>query len=83
MPVQIDEDLLKKVADITQGKYFRATDESSLEAIYNEISEMEKTKIEVKEYTRYRELFVYYLLIALALLVLEILLSHTWLRRIP
>ncbi len=83
MPVQIDEDLLKKVADITQGKYFRATDESSLEAIYNEISEMEKTKIEVKEYTRYRELFVHYLLIALALLVLEILLSHTWLRKIP
>lgn len=83
MPVQIDEELLKKVADLTEGHYFRATDENSLESIYEEISDMEKTKIEVKEYTRYRELFVHYLLLALGLLLLEVIVANTWLRKIP
>ncbi len=83
MPVQIDEDLLRQVANITGGKYFRATDKTSLEKIYTEIGELEKTKIEVKEYTRYRELFLFYLLAALALLLLEIVLANTRFRKIP
>jgi Ca-activated chloride channel family protein len=83
MPVQIDEELLKQVADITGGQYFRATDKTSLEQIYAEIGEMEKTKIEVKEYTRYSELFLPYLLAAMIFLLLEILLANTKFRKIP
>ncbi len=81
--VEIDEELLQQVADITGGKYFRATDKESLEQIYAEIGEMEKTKIEVKEYTRYQELFLPYLLAALALLLLEVVLANTVFRKIP
>lgn len=81
--VEIDEELLTQVADITGGQYFRATDKTSLEEIYAEIGEMEKTKIEVTEYTRYSELFLPYLLAALILLVLEIILANTKFRKIP
>ncbi len=83
VPVQIDENLLRQVADITGAQYFRATDETSLEQIYAEIGEMEKTKIEVKEYTRYSELFLPYLLAALVFLMLEIFLANTKFRKIP
>lgn len=81
--VEIDEELLTQVADITGGQYFRATDETSLEQIYAEIGEMEKTKIEVKEYTRYSEMFLPYALAALILLLLEIVLANTKFRKIP
>ncbi len=83
MPVNIDEDLLQRIANITGGKYFRATDKTSLEKIYQEISDMEQTKIEVKQYTRYRELFVNYLVVALLLLAAEIVLANTVFRKIP
>ncbi len=83
MPVEIDENLLRRVSEITGGQYFRATDESSLEQIYKEIGEMEKTKIEVKEYTRYKELFLPWLLAAIVLLTIEILFANTWFRKIP
>ena len=83
MPVEIDENLLQQVAQITGGKYFRATDKTSLEKIYSEIGDMEKTKIEVKEYTRYKELFLPYLLAAIALLLTEIVLANTRFRKIP
>jgi len=83
VPVQIDEDMLRQVADITGGKYFRATDKESLEQIYQEIGEMEKTKIEVTEYTRYSELFLPYLLAGLVLLLVEIILANTKFRKIP
>ena len=83
VPVQIDEELLTQVADITGGQYFRATDKTSLEQIYAEIGEMEKTKIELKEYTRYSELFLPYILAALFILLLEIVLSNTIFRKLP
>lgn len=83
LPAQIDEELLQNIADITGGQYFRATDRTSLESIYREIGEMEKTKIEVKEYTRYKELFPSYLLIAMGLLLIEIILANTRFRKIP
>ncbi len=83
MPVNIDDDLLRRIADITKGRYFRATDRTSLEKIYAEISELEKTKIEVKQYTRYRELFGRYVGMALILLAIEILLANTVFRKIP
>jgi Ca-activated chloride channel family protein len=83
MPVEIDEEMLTKIADLTTGKYFRATDRQSLEKIYAEIGEMEKTKIEVKSYTRYSELFPPYLTLALLCFLLEILLANTIFRKIP
>ncbi|MDZ7725812.1 MAG: VWA domain-containing protein [candidate division KSB1 bacterium] len=83
MPVQIDEELLEKIASTTGGRYFRATDKTSLEQIFDEIDQLEKTKIEVKEYTRYRELFIPFLLAALGLILLEIVLANTVFRKIP
>jgi Ca-activated chloride channel homolog len=83
LPVEIDEDLLRKVAAQTNGQYFRATDTEKLRQIYQEINEMEKTKIEVKEFTKYKELFVNYAGAGLALLLLELLLLNTWLRKLP
>jgi Ca-activated chloride channel family protein len=83
MRVEIDEELLRRIADITGGKYFRATDTEKLREIYREIGELEKTKIEVKEFTKYTELFGNYVGLALALLLFEIILSNTYLRKIP
>jgi len=77
MPVEIDEEILKKIAAQTGGKYFRATDTNKLREIYAQINEMEKTKIEVKEFTKYSELYVNYAGVGMLLLLLEILLSNT------
>ncbi len=57
VPVEIDETILKKIADITGGEYFRATDNRTLEDIYNKIDKMEKTKIEITSYRNAKELF--------------------------
>ena len=81
--VDIDEDTLKDIAVKTQGKYFRATDIFSLRKIYAEINELEKTPIEDRGYSEYRELFPLFLFPGLILLFLEIVLSNTVLRRIP
>jgi len=81
--VDIDEETLKKIADITGGQYFRATDTDSLKEIYSQIDQMEKVKSEVKIYMEYKELFPYFLIPALVLLVLEIVVKNTWLKRIP
>lgn len=83
MQVEIDEELLTRIAEISGGRYFRATDTEKLRQIYHEIGELEKTKIQVKEFTRYRELFIYYAGAGLLLLVLEIVLSNTVLRKLP
>lgn len=83
MKVDIDESTLKKIADMTGGRYFRATDKQSLRAIYNEINKMEKTEIKVNQYTRYSELFYYLAGLACLILLLEIILAHTRFRKIP
>jgi Ca-activated chloride channel family protein len=83
IPVKIDEELLKEMAKMTGGAYFRATDENKLRQIYTKINKLEKTKIEVKEYRTYRELFLPYIIIALILLFGEIILTGTRLRKIP
>jgi Ca-activated chloride channel homolog len=83
MPVNIDEDVLRRIADLTGGKYFRATDRRSLDAIYREIDKMEKTEIKVKEYTRYSELFPFFAGAALLLTLVQIVLGHTRYRKIP
>lgn len=93
MPVNIDEATLQKVADLTHGKYFRATDTDSLEKIYEEIDALEKTKVEAQHYTDYRELAVQpyragslyvppLLLIAFGLLLVRFVLEQTWLREL-
>lgn len=83
MAVQIDEAALKEIAKITDGSYFRATDKESLDKIFKEIDQLEKTKIEVKQFTRYKELFTSFLGLALSVLVLEIVLANTKFRKIP
>ncbi|MCF7805185.1 MAG: VWA domain-containing protein [Candidatus Marinimicrobia bacterium] len=81
--VQIDEESLQEIAEITGGKYFRAEDEQSLATIYEEISQLEKTEYKVKEYTNWRELFPWFLIPAFALLLGERVLASTKLRSIP
>jgi Ca-activated chloride channel family protein len=83
MPVDIDEESLTKIAQITDGQYFRATDRLSLEKIFAEIDKLEKTKIEVKQFTRYRELFVNWLVVAMGLIFVEVVLANTKFRKIP
>ncbi|MCD6137870.1 MAG: VWA domain-containing protein [Deltaproteobacteria bacterium] len=81
--IDIDEDTLMDIAAKTGAKYFRATDTKSLRKIYSEIDKMEKTPIEEKGYLEYKEFFTGLLSIALALVLLEVGLSNTILRRIP
>ncbi len=85
VPVQvdIDEDMLRKVAEKTGGKYFRAEDEKSLATIYDEINQLEKTEYKVKEYTNWRELFPWFLIPAFALLLGETVLRNTIFRSHP
>lgn len=83
VPVEIDEKVLKQVADLTDGKYFRATDNKKLRSIYQEIDQLEKTRIEVRSYRRYTELFYSFIFVALFLLIGDVGLSNTWLRKIP
>lgn len=80
---ELDENTLKKVADITGGKYFRATDTESLVKIYDEIDQMEKVEIEEHGYRQYTELFHFFLIPAMLILLLEILLSSTLLLTLP
>ena len=81
--VDIDEDTLTKVAESTGGRYFRATDRQSLGTVYREIDQLEKTEITVEEYTRYGELFPLPLALGLLLLLFEVGLSQTALRKVP
>lgn len=81
--VEIDEKMLRAMADMTGGQYFRATDKAKLKAIYDQINKMEKSKVEISEHISYHELFLSWALAALALLGLEFLLSALVLKRIP
>ena len=83
MRVDIDETTLQETAALTGGRYFRATDRESLEQIYTEIDELEKTELEVEQFTRYGELFHIPLLLGLTLLLLEACLARTVMRKIP
>ncbi|MBT8308087.1 MAG: VWA domain-containing protein [Maribacter sp.] len=78
--VEIDEKLLQEIADATGGKYFRATDNEKLEAIYDEINKLEKTEIEEFKYYKYEEKFRPWVLLAGALLILEWLFRNTLFR---
>lgn len=81
--VEIDEKTLGEIAKMTGGQYFRATDKTKLKAIYDEINQLEKSKVEVFQHITYHELFLAWLLAAIALLMAEFLLSNLVLKRIP
>ena len=83
VPVEIDETILKKIAELTGGEYFRATDNRTLENIYNKIDRMEKTKIEITSYRNAKELYTEWLFIGFLLLLLELIASKTILRKLP
>ncbi len=83
MPVEIDEGLLRQIASITGGQYFRATDNRTLKEIYNKIDKLEKSKIEVTSYRHAEELFYGWLGAGLFLLLVEVSLSKTVLRKLP
>lgn len=82
-PVEIDEEVLTRISEMTGGRYFRATDNNKLQGIYQEIDALEKTKIETDSRTEWFEKFMPYALAALVLVVIELLLRYFYLRRIP
>src|SRR5205807_206284 len=82
-PVDIDEETLTKIAEGTHGKYYRADNTERFQAIYAEIDKLEKTEKEINKYARHRELFAWLISPGLALVLLEALLRHTVMRRLP
>jgi Ca-activated chloride channel homolog len=83
LEVQIDEDVMKQIAQMTNGRYFRATSNTKLQEVYNEIDKLERTKIFVTEFRRYSEEFYPFAIAAALLLLLELMLRYTVLRSIP
>ncbi|MBI3143239.1 MAG: VWA domain-containing protein [Bacteroidetes bacterium] len=81
--VSIDEELLTYIAELTGGQYYRATNEDKLNQIFEEIDQMEKSRIEVATFNRYRESFLPLAIIALALLVMEMVLDKWILKKLP
>ena len=82
-PVDIDETTLRKIADMTGGKYYRADDAEKFRAIYAEIDKLEKTEADVRKFSHHQELFAWLITPGLGLLLLEVLLRHTLFRRLP
>ncbi len=83
VPVDIDEGVLQQIAQITGGAYFRATDNKTLNDIYNRIDKMEKTKVEITSYRHAKELYLGWLGAGVFLLLLEVGLSKSVFRNIP
>lgn len=81
MPVEIDEKTLSEIADMTGGEYFRATDNESLENIYKEIDKLEKSKIDVYEYSRKNEEYLPWAIIAVLLIFVELFIKRSVLRK--
>jgi Ca-activated chloride channel family protein len=82
MSSEFDEGTLRSIAQMTGGEYFRATDNNSLRMIYEQIDQLEKTKIRVREYSKRTEHFLPFLMAALACLFLEFLLRYFVLRTV-
>ena len=83
IPIEIDEEVLKKIASLTGAKYYLASDTETLRKIYDDINKLERSNIEHFGYTEYDELFYLFLIPALIALGLEILLANTIFLRIP
>jgi Ca-activated chloride channel family protein len=83
LPVEIDEKTLGEIASTTQGYYFRATSNSKLEEVYQEIDKLEKTKLNVRQFSKRDERYEWFALAALLCVLLEVLLRNTILKKIP
>ena len=83
MEVKIDEPLLKEISKMTDGRYFRATNNAKLKEIFQEIDKLEKSKIDVTEFRKKKEEFLPLVLIAFGLFILELVLKYTCLKSIP
>jgi Ca-activated chloride channel family protein len=83
IPIEMDEEALKKIAALTGAKYYLASDTETLRRIYDDINKLEKSNIEHYGYKEYEELFYFFLVPALMILGLEILLTNTLFMRIP
>uniref|UniRef100_UPI004027E41B vWA domain-containing protein n=1 Tax=Candidatus Cryptobacteroides bacterium TaxID=3085639 RepID=UPI004027E41B len=81
--VEIDEDLLKGIAETTGGRYFRATDNTKLSEIYSEINKMEKARTTIDSFPVYKELFMDFAIVALICLLLEVVFNAFILKRLP
>ncbi len=79
----IDEATLRQVADLTGGKYYRATNENELKQIYDEINKLETTKIDYREWTEYKEMYSGFLAAGFFLSILAFILNRSLLRRLP
>lgn len=83
VPVDIDEETLTKISDMTGGKYYRADNAEKFQAIYSEIDKLEKTEADVKKFAHHTELFAWLISIGIVLLTAEVALGQTALRRLP
>jgi len=81
--VEIDEVLMGKISDLTDGKYYRATNNKTLEKIYNDIDHLEKTKTEVASFKKHKEEFFPLVLAGLIFFILELLLRYVFIKTIP
>lgn len=79
----VDEKPLQEIASMTDGKFYHATNSSQLYSIYKEIDTLEKSKIDIKKFSRKNEAYQIFALVAILLLLAEILLRQTWLRKLP
>lgn len=82
-PTNVDEKTLQDIAERTGGKYFRARSSDELDQIYSIIDQMERTEVKISAHTQYRELFQYFAYAGLLLLALEMVLGHTYFRKLP
>ncbi|MEZ5071692.1 MAG: VWA domain-containing protein [Bacteroidales bacterium] len=83
LPVEIDEAVLREIAGTTGGSYFRATGNTSLREIYQEIDQLEKTRMDVKQFSKHKEEYFPFLVAAMILFMAEVLLRYTVFRTIP
>ena len=82
MDSEFDESTLQRIAATTGGQYFRATDNSSLKSIYEQIDQLEKTKLRVREYSKHTDIFPSFLVAALLCLIGEVVLRYFVLRTV-
>lgn len=83
LPNDLDEETLRKIASTTNGRYYRATNAQELSQIYSDIDRLEKTKLEVQQYSKVHDVYQHLVIAAIIALLLEILLRITVFRRIP
>ena len=81
--VEIDETLLKQIADETGGKYYRATSAEALQHVYDEIDQLEKTQVEIKVFKQYQELYYLPLIFGLSILAMLFVARSTFLKSLP